>query len=228
MIAKRNLYLLISALFLSACGLGTLDFTVRYQDAAGLRKDDRVLFQERHIGVVKDVKYANQGHFLVDISIRKEFAKEATKYSRFYISLDPKRGDRQAVHMARIKNGGAPIKEDSIVAGTTKKAVLYSQFSAKLRDNLEKFESELNGFVESLTRLPESEQIKQLEQELDRLLAELQHLGEGAKHKLKSEVLPRIKEGIEELRRRLKEMGREDDLKYVDRKMEQLTAELQI
>jgi archaellum component FlaC len=226
MITKRNLHILILALFLSACVSGTLDFKVRYQDASGLRKDDRVLFEDRHIGDVKDVKYTSQGDFLVDISIRREFANEATEYSRFYISLDPKRRDRQAVHMVRIDNGGAPIQEDSIVAGTTKYAVSYDQFSAKLRDNLEKFELELNGFVESLTRLPESEQIKRLEQELERLLAELQYFGEGVKHKLKSEILPRIKEEIEELRRRLKELGREDDLKYVDRKMEQLTAEL--
>jgi archaellum component FlaC len=224
--AKQNLYILISALALSGCVSGTLDFKVRYQDASGLRKDDRVLFEESHVGVVKDVKYTDQGDFLVDISIRREFANEATEYSRFYISLDPKLGDRQAVHMVRVKDGGAPIQEDSIVAGTTKHAFLYDQFSAKLRDNLERFELELNSFVESLTRLPESEQIKRLEQELDRLLAELQHLGAEMKHKLKSEILPRIKEEIEELRRRLEALGREDDLKPVDRKMEELITEL--
>jgi hypothetical protein len=46
------------------------------------------------------------------------------------------------------------------------------------------------------------------------------------KHRLKTEILPRIKETIEELRRRLKELGREDDLKHVDRKVEELTISL--
>jgi hypothetical protein len=49
MIIKQNLYTLIWVVFLSGCGLGTLDFKVRYQDVSGLRKDDRVLFEERHI-----------------------------------------------------------------------------------------------------------------------------------------------------------------------------------
>jgi paraquat-inducible protein B len=206
--------------------LGTLDFKLRYQDVSGLRKDDRVLFEERHIGNVKDVKSTNHGDHLVDVSIRREFANEVTEYSRFYISLDPKHRNRQSVHIVRVNNGGAPIEEDSIIVGTTKYVVFYGQFSAKLRENLERFELELNSFVESFRRLPEGEQIKRLEQELDRLLAELQYFGESIKHKLKSEILPRVKEKIEELRRRLKELGREDDLKYVDRKMEQLTAEL--
>ena len=76
------------------------------------------------------------------------------------------------------------------------------------------------------TRLPESEQIKRLEDELDHLLAELQYAGEDLKNKLRNEMLPHIQEQIEELRRRLKELGREGDLKHVDRKMDQLTAEL--
>jgi hypothetical protein len=225
MITKQNFYI-FWVLFLSGCGLGTLDFEVRYQDVSGLRKDDRVLFEERHIGNVTDIKYTSQEDYLVEVSIRREFANEATEYSRFYIGLDPKQRGRQCVHMVRVNNGGAPIEEDSIIEGTTKYAVLYGQFSAKLLDNLERFELELNRFVESFRRLPEGEQIKQLEQELDLLLEELQYFGEGAKQKLESKILPRIKEIIEELRKRLKELGREDDLKYVDGKMEQLTAEL--
>jgi hypothetical protein len=51
-------------------------------------------------------------------------------------------------------------------------------------------------------------------------------LSEEIKHKLKTEILPRIKDTIEELRRRLKELGREDDLKHVDRKVEELTISL--
>jgi CO dehydrogenase/acetyl-CoA synthase beta subunit len=125
-----------------------------------------------------------------------------------------------------MKSGGAPIKEDSVVAGTTKYAVLSDQFSTKLRDNLERFQSELNDFIEGFTNLSESEQMRRLEKELDRLLAELQHFGEAMKHELKTEILPRLKEKIEELRRRLRELGREDDLKQIDRKMERLTVQL--
>jgi hypothetical protein len=46
------------------------------------------------------------------------------------------------------------------------------------------------------------------------------------KHKLETEILPRIKEQIEELRRRLEEIGKEEKLKYVDQKIETISAKL--
>jgi hypothetical protein len=226
MIPKMLFYLLLGALFLSGCGSNTLDFKIRYQEIFGLRKDDRVLFEERYIGNVNDVKYTSQGDYLVDVSISKEFANDITEHSRFYVTFDPKDMERQAVHMVRIKDDGAPLQKNAIVAGTTKYAVLFDQIGGGLRDNLKRFESELNDLIESFRYLSESEQIKRLEKELDRLLADLQYLSEEMKHRLKTEILPRIKERIEELRRRLKELGREDDLKHVDRKVEELAIEL--
>jgi hypothetical protein len=226
MISKTVLFLLLGALVLSGCGSDTLDFKIRYQEIFGLRKDDRVLFEERHIGNVKDVTYTNQGDYLVDLSISKEFSNEITEHSRFYINLDSMNRERQAIHTILIKDGGTPIQKNAIVAGTTKYAVLFDQFGVGLRDNLKRFESELNAVIESLRNLSESEQIKRLEKELDRLLAELQYLGEEMKHRIKTEMLPRIKETIEELRRRLKELGREDELEPVDRKVEELTIKL--
>ena len=46
------------------------------------------------------------------------------------------------------------------------------------------------------------------------------------KHKLETDILPRIKEQIEELRRRLQQIGREEKLKYVDRKIEAISKKL--
>jgi hypothetical protein len=77
--------LLLGALFLSGCGSDTLDFKIRYQEISGLRKDDRVLFEERQIGNVKDVKHTSQGDYLVDVSISKGFANDITEHSRFYV-----------------------------------------------------------------------------------------------------------------------------------------------
>jgi hypothetical protein len=222
MIPKMVFCLLLGALYLSGCGSDTLDFKIRYQEISGLRKDDRVLFEKRQIGDVKDVKYTSQGDYLVDVSISKEFANDITEHSRFYVSLDSMDRERQAVHMVRINDGGTPLQGNAIVAGTTKYAVLFNQFGVGLRESLKRFESESNALIESFRYLSESEQIKLLEKELDRLLADLQYLSEEMKHRLKTEILPRIKEAIEELRRRLREQGREDDLKHVDRKVEEL------
>jgi hypothetical protein len=226
MTPKLVFVVLLGALSLLGCGSDTLNFKIRYQEIYGLKKDDRVLFEERHIGNVKDVTYTSQGDYLVDVSISKEFADQITEDSRFYIALDPKNTERQAVHTVRIKDGGTPLQKNAIVAGTTKYAVLFDQFGAGLRDNLKRFELEVNNLIESLRHLSESEQIKRLENELDRLLVDLQYLGEEMKHRLKTEILPRIKETIEELRRRLKELGREDELHHVERKVEELMTSL--
>jgi hypothetical protein len=131
----------------------------------------------QYFGNVKGVKYTSHGDYLVDVSISKEFADQITEHSRFYISLDPKHMERQAVHTVRIKDGGTPVQKNAIVAGTTKYAVLFDQFSVGLRDNLKRFESELNDLIESFRYLSESGQIKRLEKELDRILADLQYLG---------------------------------------------------
>ncbi|MGD9051071.1 MAG: MlaD family protein, partial [Desulfobacterales bacterium] len=49
---------------------------------------------------------------------------------------------------------------------------------------------------------------------------------EDGGHKLETDILPRIKEQIEELRRRLQQIGREEKLKYVDRKIEAISEKL--
>ena len=46
-----------------------------------MRKDDRVLFEERHIGNVKDVNYTSHGDYLVGVSISKEFANDVPRYA---------------------------------------------------------------------------------------------------------------------------------------------------
>ena len=51
-------------------------------------------------------------------------------------------------------------------------------------------------------------------------------LAKEKKHKLETEILPRIREQIEELRRRLEEIGKEKKLKYVDQKIETISAKL--
>jgi hypothetical protein len=43
---------------------------------------------------------------------------------------------------------------------------------------------------------------------------------------LETDILPRIKEQIEELRRRLQQIGKEEKLKYVDRKIEAISGKL--
>ena len=87
-------------------------------------------------------------------------------------------------------------------------------------------EFEINEFVKGLQDFSESEQIKQIERQLDKILAEIENLSVEIKHKLETEILPRIKQQIEGLRRRLEEIGKEEKLKYVDQKIETISAKL--
>jgi hypothetical protein len=46
------------------------------------------------------------------------------------------------------------------------------------------------------------------------------------RYKIETEILPRIKDQIEELRRRLEKTGKEEKLKFVEQKMETISARL--
>ena len=100
------------------------------------------------------------------------------------------------------------------------------RFTKKFRKNIQSLESDLNEFFDGLQSLSESEQIKQIERQLDKIIAELGNLSLEMKHKLETEILPRIKEQIEELRRRLEKIGKEEKLKYVEKKIKTISAKL--
>ena len=126
----------------------------------------------------------------------------------------------------QIEDDGNIIEKNAIVEGQPKYAAIYDQIANKFRKNVRVMEAEINEFFKGLQNLTEDEQIKQLERQLDKILAEIENLSAQMKHKLETEILPRIKEQIEELRRRLEEIGKEEKLKYVDQKIETISAKL--
>ena len=224
---RKILLSVLTAVIVIGCGHGTRDFKIRFNDIQGLRKGDHVLFEDTVIGDVTGVEYTDSGKYLASVSIKKEFTSRATDTSKFYIDSESASGDRKAVRVIQTTEGGKLIAEGAVVDGQSKYAVVYDQIASQFRKNIDMLESQLNEFLNGLKGLSENEQIKQIEMQLDKILAELGNLSLEMKNKLQTEILPRIKQQIEDLRRRLEKSGNEGKLKYVDQKIEMISAKLQ-
>lgn len=223
---KNIFFLTITALVLIGCIGITHNFMIRFDDIQGLRENDRVFFDKTPIGVVTDVEYTDTGNYLVKVAVGDQFSSLPKDSSTFYIDSNPETEDRKAIRIIQIKDGGNIIEKNTIVEGQSKYSAIYGQIANNFRKNIHAMESEINEFVKGLQDLSESEQIKQIERQLDKILAEIENLSAEMKHKLETDILPHIKEYIEELRRRLKQIGKEEELKYVDQKIETISAKL--
>jgi hypothetical protein len=191
-----------------------------------LRKDDKVFFDQTAIGVVTNVEYTDTGNYLVKVTVEDQYSSLPKDSSTFYIDSNPGAEGQKAVRIIQIEDDGNKIEKNAIIEGQTKYAAIYGQIANKFRKNVRVMESEINEFFKGIQNLTEDEQIIQLERQLDKILAEIENLSAQMKHKLETEILPRIKEQIEELRRRLEEIGKEEKLKYVDQKIETISAKL--
>jgi hypothetical protein len=224
---KTILLSTITAVLIIGCGGTTRDFKVRFSDIQGLRKGDHVLFEDTVIGDVTDVEYTDSGKYLASVSVKKRFASRATDVSKFYIDSEPESADRKAIRVLQTREGGKIIEEGAIVDGQSKYAVVYDQIASQFRKNIDMLESQLDDFLKGLKDLSENEQIKQIETQLDKILAELGDLSLEMKRRLQTEILPLLRKQVEELRRRLEKTGNEGKLKYVDQKIEMISAKLQ-
>jgi len=223
---RNFIFSAITALVLTGCIGTSHNFMIRFNDIEGLRKDDQVFFDQTLIGVVTDIEYTDDGNYLVKVAVEDQYSLLPKDSSTFYIDSNPENESQKAVRIIQIQDDGNTIEKNAIVEGQTKYAAIYGQIANKFLKNVRVMESEINEFFKRIQNLSEDEQIKQLERQLDKILAEIENLSVQMKHKLETEILPRIKEQIEELRRRLEEIGKEEKMKYVDQKIERISAKL--
>ena len=222
---KRLICSAITTLILFGCS-GTHNFFVQFNDIQGLKEGDQILFDETPIGTVADVEYTDKGNFLVSLAVDKNFAGLPKDSSMFFIDSAPVAAGPKAVRIIQIEDGGNKIEKNAIVQGQSKYAAVYGQIAGKFRNNVRLLESEINEFFEKLKNISIDEQIKQIEIQLDRILAEMEDASAEMKYRLEKEILPRMREKIEELRRQLEQLGKEKKLKYVDQKIEVISAKL--
>ena len=225
---KNIFFSAITALVLIGCFGTTHNFKIRFNDIQGLRKNDRVFFDQTAIGEVTGIEYADTGNYLVNVAVEDQFSSLTKDSSSFYIDSNPEAESQKAIRIIQIKDGGNIIEKNTIVEGQSKYVAIYGQIANKFRKNVYVLESEINEFFKGLQNLSESEQIKQIERQLDKILAEIENLSVEMKHKLETDILPRIKEQLEGLRRRLEKIGKEEKLKHVDKKIEKISAKLKV
>ena len=221
MVNKLLTVLLVAFVFLGCKETG-LNLKVRYDQIQGLYEGDRVIFEQNHVGQVAGIFYSEEGYYLVDLVIRKDFANAATKDSKFIITRDPEKEGKKAVEIIQNPRGGAPLTEGETVIGTTKDLPRANERWGDFGKTLDDLKKQLEEFADDLRKIPESDEFKKMEKELGRLLEEMKKSGDATREKIEKEILPRIKREMEKLKERLRRLGREEEVKPLEVQMEKL------
>ena len=217
---KKMLTLLLVAFVFLGCKETGLNLKVRYDQIQGLKEGDRVVFEQNHIGQVVRIFYSEQGYYLVDVVISKNFANAATDDAKFLIIKDPENEGKKAIEIIQSARGGTLLTDGATVIGTTKESPRYDPLWVDFGKTLDDLKKQLENFTDDLSRIPESEEFKKLEKELGHLFEEMKKSGDATREKIEKEILPRIKQEIEKLKERLRKLGREEEVKPLEVQME--------
>ena len=154
------------------------------------------------------------------MEIKAAFADAATEHTEFYIETDPLNTDRMAVEMALTQKGGVPLKDGATVQGSTRSAAFFGRLLDNFEKKLEDLKMRYRDFSRTLSQIPESREFRNLEKEIEKLASEIKRSGEAAREKIQEEILPSIRKELEELRKRLRDLGRDRDLKKLEESLE--------
>lgn len=220
---KINVVLMLAVFLFFACEEKGLNLTIRFDQIQGLQADDRVVFENNHVGQVIRVFYSNDGVYIVDLKIREDFANAATEHSRFYIIEDPQAVEKKAVEMIQLHKGGTPLANGSSVEGSTRSSAMFQKMLEDFDEQTGKLGKQFRKFFEDLSKLPESEEVKQLQKDLEELGREMEQAGKATRDKIQNDIVPMIKEELERLKKRLEKFGREEEVEPLEKQLEELT-----
>ena len=221
---KIHIACIITIFLLLACEETGLNLKIRFGQIQGLHADNRVIFESNHVGQVTRVFYSKEGHYLVDLIIKEDFANAATEASRFYIVNDPQAAGKKAVEILQLRKGGTPLADGSMVEGSTRPSAAYQKMLEDFDKQAGKLGKQLQQFFEDLRKLPESDGVKQLQKDLEELGREMKKAGKATRDKIQNEVVPMIKEELERLKKRLENFGREKEVEPLEKQLEKLTT----
>jgi len=223
-VKKIHIACIITIFLLLACEETGLNLKIRFGQIQGLHADNRVIFESNHVGQVTRVFYSKEGHYLVDLIIKEDFANAATEASRFYIVNDPQAAGKKAVEILQLRKGGTPLADGSMVEGSTRPSAAYQKMLEDFDKQAGKLGKQLQQFFEDLRKLPESDGVKQLQKDLEELGREMKKAGKATRDKIQNEVVPMIKEELERLKKRLENFGREKEVEPLEKQLEKLTT----
>lgn len=220
---RRNaMTLALVAIFLLACRSNSILINITFDQVSGIEKGNRVLFQGNKAGNVKDVQYHQNGKYTVQVEIDKGFANAVTEYSQFHIIDDPGQKGPKGIEVILEREGGKPLADGSTVIGVSPDMGLAGKIQKELDAGLGFIKKQIDKFENDLKSLPESQAYKDLKKTIEDFASEIERQEKQTRESLKREWLPKIQRELEELRRRLKEMGREDELAPLDQEVNRI------
>ncbi len=92
----------------------------------------------------------------------------------------------------------------------------------QLQATLDDLSVQFNSFAENLGKIPDSQEVKQLEESFKQFTDEFQKAHQNVQDYLRNEIIPKIRLELEQLRQQLKKEGREQELKKIDKQVEQI------
>ncbi len=199
-----------------------LNLKIRFDQAYGLKKEGRILFEQNQVGSVKSINYGNNGVYTIDIEIRKNFTNAATEHSRFFVIDDPQSSGTKAVEIVLMKAGGTTLKDGKIVEGSNRGTALFEKLETDIEKGVEYLRREFSRFQTEWEKVPESREYKDLKRELSELASEMSKASEETRKKIQKEIIPLLKQELEKLKEKLKKIGKEQQTKPLEIELERI------
>ena len=221
----RKIYhtLILAALLLFACEETGLNLKIRFDQIQGLQASHQVIFDSNPIGLVKQVSYAKEGYYWVNVNIKDDFAHAATENARFYIIEDPQDNTQKAVEMIQVREGGALLADGAIVEGSSRSSAIFRKWLEDFDQQTGRLGAQIEQFVKDLRKMSQSEDVKQLQKDLEQLGQEMEKAGKAARDKIQNEIVPLLKKELDHLKKRLEQFGREKEVEPLEKQLEKLT-----
>ena len=221
---KVRYFLFIMAhLFLFGCMNSDLDFIIKFNSVDGLKKGGDVIYEKQPIGSVDDIVYTEQGIFLVNVSIKKEFADRATKSTLFVIAGET---NEKFVKLILGDAPGIQLTEGETVNGSSQLEGVTREFTNKLSDSVSLFAESINKVIADIDEEAIEKQIKYFERELDRLIDQASKMTETKKKTLNQKVIPQLKDKLDKFELSLKELDMEYEFERLKKKFVELIDKL--
>jgi paraquat-inducible protein B len=219
----RKLFIL-GFIFLTAqaCRSNTLEINVHFDELYGLAKNDRVLFNSNTAGIVETIHFNQDGTYVLRLQIDKGFGNAVTEYSSFSVVDDTDRPGHKAVAITLQRAGGKPLPDGASVTGTSTPQDLVSRLQKDVENGFNFFKDQIEKFSDDLKKVPESEEYRHLKRSLSDLADKLTGAEKGVRDRLKKEWLPKIEEEIESFKRQMRDLGREDEAKPLQKELERI------
>lgn len=230
----RTIIILLAIFLLPSCKK-SLEFSLLFSDAKGIKSGDRVLFRGVEIGEVAGTGIdPESGLAKVDIRIFPEFSRSLKNGMVFTIKGDD---PERYVDVEDTGTGGEEIlrgekirgKDSLPTAALDKLKRFIEPFTDRDSEKWKTFKEKLEKFTEDLKeeveKLKESDKFKRFLDNLSKMRKSLERRGERDLHELK-EKMDEVEKGLSEFERELKKESKEkaEELK---KKIRELKEEME-